>query len=147
MTAGDFSRIRVSDSPVAARTCACAPDARLEFAFSHYKALGKVRAYVMENLDKPLHVSEIAGSIGLSPSRLSHLFAETTGISLTHWIRYERVRRATAIIEKSNTPMAEIAYAVGFQTTRTFQRTFRNVTGMTATQYRAAIRAQKLSQI
>jgi AraC family transcriptional regulator of adaptative response / DNA-3-methyladenine glycosylase II len=85
-------------------------------------------------------LAEIAAHIGVSPRRLSRLFQEKTGIPFSRWIRWERVSRAKKLLRDSDAAISDVAVAAGFRSTRTFERAFKDVLGITASQFRDEIR-------
>jgi len=117
---------------------------RLAFAFRYYRHLARVRRYVDEHHDQPLRLREVAVSIGLSPSRLSHLFTEKVGLPFQVWIRLERVSRARALLSATDLSVTEVTYRVGFQSLRSFERAFKRFTGMTALEFRRRVIASRL---
>ena len=119
---------------------------QLSFALHHYRHLRKLHSYVLANSDQPLQLAEVAAHVGISPGRLSRLFQEKTGIAYSVWIRLERVARAAALLSRSDSPISEIAIGTGFQNSRTLERTFKQITGVTPTEYRRQKQQQQMSQ-
>jgi AraC-like DNA-binding protein len=118
--------------------------ARLAFAFRYYRHLARVRRYVDEHHDQPVGLREVAASIGLSPSRLSHLFTEKAGLPFQVWIRLDRVHRARELLSATDMSVTEVTYRVGFQSLRSFERAFKRFTGMTALEFRRRVIASRM---
>jgi transcriptional regulator GlxA family with amidase domain len=116
--------------------------AQVAFALGHYRHLKKLHSYLLLNRDKPLCLSQAAAHVGISPSRLSHLFQEKTGIPFSRWIRRERVLRAKELLEGSDAPISEIAVAAGFRCSRTFERAFKQGNGISPSDYRKRVQSQ-----
>ena len=119
---------------------------RLQFALDYYRHLISLNDYVQNRWHEPFQLTEAAVAVGISPSRLSHLFLEKTGISFTVWTRYERVRRAAALLISNEKSIDEVAYSVGYKNPKTFQRSFTKAIGMTPSKYRKIAEAQITSQ-
>lgn len=119
---------------------------RIESALGFYRHLISLNDYVKHRWHEPFQLADAAAAIGISPSRLSHLFREKTGTSFTDWLRYERVKRATALLTSSDKSIDEIAYSVGYTTPQTFQRSFTKLIGITPSKYRKLVEAQITSR-
>ncbi|MET8778229.1 helix-turn-helix domain-containing protein [Nocardia sp. NPDC050713] len=77
--------------------------------------------------DHSIRGSDVAKRVGLSPARLSHLFAEQVGMPLRPYMLWLRLRVAIGRF-RSGDDLAAAAHAAGFddstQLTRTCRRTF-----------------------
>jgi two-component system response regulator YesN len=118
---------------------------RVEFALGYYRHLVKLREYVARHLHEPFDVSEAASEVGISPSRLSHLFYEKTGVAFSDWVRQERIISSMSLLRVSDRSIGEIAHSVGFRNSRTFERSFKKATGLTPSEYRRIVLRQNLS--
>jgi len=81
--------------------------------------------------DSEHSVSLYAQKIGLSSSRLSHLFKENTGISLSGYILLHKLQKATYHIFKGLN-ITDAAMAAGFDSPSHFATTSKRLLGMTA---------------
>ena len=87
-----------------------------------------------DQLDDPPTLEELASAIGISPSRLRHTFKEQTGLPISRYILWMRLRAALlhALEGKS---MAESAQAAGFSDAAHFTRTCRQMFGLPPTAF------------
>jgi AraC family transcriptional regulator of arabinose operon len=99
----------------------------------------EVRRQLAEHTREPVRVDAFAQSVGLSPSRLSHLFKEATGQSIVEALNAMRVRQAALLLEHTRRGAAEIAYEVGFQNYNHFLAQFRKRFGTSPSGYRRAL--------
>jgi transcriptional regulator GlxA family with amidase domain len=93
-------------------------------------------ARLLRDINPPPAVPELARKVGLSPSRLSRLFAAQTGLSLTSFRAAQCLSRALRLCDDSNLPLSEIALRAGFGSYAQFHRVFREQTGQSPAQYR-----------
>ncbi len=78
---------------------------------------------------EPLSLEIVAGVAGLEKTYFSRFFHEKTGVCYREWLSWFRVARATDLINSRHLTVTEIAFAVGFQDLRTFERSFEKWTG------------------
>ena len=57
-------------------------------------------------------------------------------MSPVDFLRHVRIQRAEELIKRSNYPVSQIAYAVGFSDPKYFSKCFKKETGMTPSEYR-----------
>ncbi len=75
-------------------------------------------------------VGDLAEQLGLSSSRLSHLFSDQVGIPVRSYARWLRLVAATEALANGCT-ITEAAHRVGFADGAHFSRTFRSMFGLT----------------
>ncbi|HVE77827.1 MAG TPA: AraC family transcriptional regulator [Gemmatimonadaceae bacterium] len=99
--------------------------------------VGRVRDHIEAHLYERLPLVRLAAVAGVHPVQLSRGFRRGVGCTLTEYLRLRRVERACAMIRDSSLPLTRVALAVGFAEHAHFTRSFRRVTGMTPSAYRA----------
>ena len=80
--------------------------------------------FIHDNLNRPLPLAEIAAQAHLSPRHLSRLLTRFTGKSPAHYITHARMDRARGLLLRSQTPIKEVAVAVGYPDVHHFTRAF-----------------------
>jgi AraC-like DNA-binding protein len=100
--------------------------------------LKRVRDYIEAHLSDRLTLTDIAGVACLSPYHLSRSFKRATGIGLHRYVVRRRIERAKELVQKTDLPLAEIAWAVGFDSQASFTARFRQEIGMPPGRLRAA---------
>lgn len=85
--------------------------------------------WVAKDHDQALSLDMAAAIAGLSPSRLSHLFVEQTGLSFKTYLLWTRLTRAVALMSEGLS-LTEIAHEAGFADSAHFSRTFRRMFGI-----------------
>ena len=86
--------------------------------------------YVASHLDTPPRVTDIAEHVGLSESRLRHLFVRETGIPLTHYVLWSRMKVALHALVAGGLTITEAAHEAGYADHAHFTRTFRRMFGV-----------------
>lgn len=93
-------------------------------------------SYITEHLHEPLRVARIANAVGLSRSRLAHLFREQLGMGIFDYVEDQRIRKATDHLRMSDRPIAEIAALVGYDDPLYFSKRFKSRTGSSPSRWR-----------
>jgi AraC family transcriptional regulator, arabinose operon regulatory protein len=94
------------------------------------------RQLMEKNLKQSPTLSELASSVNLSASRLSHLFKTETGVSLGQYLRHARMESARHLLETSFLSVKQIMVCVGISDISHFARCFKDTYGVTPTEYR-----------
>lgn len=108
--------------------------------FEYYPRLRRVQTYVLEHLQAPIRLGEVADAVGLSRTYFSKYFFEKTGKRFSEWLIQARVQKAREMLQEQDFSIAHVATSSGYQDMRTFERNFKRVTGMTAMQYKKSYR-------
>jgi AraC-like DNA-binding protein len=85
---------------------------------------------------EPWSLAALSRIAGLSPSRLTALFVHEVGLSPHQYLLHERIQRAKELLRGTDTPVTEIALALGFSSSQHFAKMFKRVAGRTALDYR-----------
>ena len=112
-------------------------------AFRYYRQLGRVKQHLENRIEESLSLREAAGIAGMAECYFSAFFREKTGVTFKAWMGSERVRRAKELLRHPGHSITEVAYAVGFQDLRTFERVFKRLTKLTPSQYRNQLTRRK----
>lgn len=82
-------------------------------------------------------LDEIAESLNLSRSYVSHIFKEMTGFTVMKYLMAIRLTQVKYLLEmEPDKALKNIAYEFGFESVFYFSRFFRSKVGMTAKEYR-----------
>ncbi len=94
----------------------------------------KLLSYCIENYTKPLTLEYLAKELYLNKYYISHIFRERMNINYKDFITQLRIDHACKLLKK-NVSVTESAYASGFSSTKTFNRTFSKYMKMSPREY------------
>ena len=92
--------------------------------------------YVNRNFQQNISLSSLAEELYLSPSTLSRFFKKNTGIYFVDYVNQVRARFGLVELIYSDASITEIAVNSGFSNLSVFSRIFKEIYGMTPTDYR-----------
>ncbi len=92
--------------------------------------------FLGENYREDISREGLAARLDLSPDHMSRLFKKYTGKKFGRAINEMRISDALIRLESTEESVIDIAFSVGFESLRTFNRVFRDITGTTPTVYR-----------
>ena len=95
----------------------------------------------MGNTD--LTVEMLGQQLGMSRSLLYKKLIAITGLGPAEFIRTIRIKRGRALLERSQMQITEIAYAVGFNSLKSFTMNFKAEYGITPSDYLKSIKKQQ----
>ncbi|MNO21298.1 HTH-type transcriptional activator Btr [compost metagenome] len=91
--------------------------------------------YLEEHYMLKLMLPMLAERAGLSTSHYSVLFKERTGMTLGRYLKRLRIEKAKQLFAQGETSAKKAAQSVGFVDYFHFSRTFKEITGMSPTEY------------
>ena len=92
--------------------------------------------FIQDHGEEHLSLRMLANHIGLTESYCSKYFKDNIGISFVEYVNTRRISNAERLLRYTSLNITEIAAKSGFSSIQTFNRVFKNVTGMSPTQYR-----------
>lgn len=91
--------------------------------------------YLSEHMRADLSIQDIAQTVNLSPSRLSHLFKEQTGRSMIDTLNRMRLEQAALLLQHTERTASQVAFDVGFNNYNHFASLFKKNYGMSPRRY------------
>jgi AraC family transcriptional regulator len=98
--------------------------------------LRRIKELVHAKMGDDLSLDEMAQSIGLSTAHFARMFRKSTGETPHQFVLRQRVERAKAMLRVPDARVLDVAVACGFTTQQHFAQVFRDVCGVSPTQYR-----------
>ena len=100
---------------------------------------GRIRRaldFIDDRLTEKLSIDDVAAAVGLSPSRLAHLFREETGETVQGHIEGRRMQLAADLLRRTSFPIKQVAASAGFESQFYFSQRFRRWMGVSPLQFR-----------
>ncbi len=104
--------------------------------FSTSKPINEALNYIYTYINERITIEDIAEHLDLSESYLSRLFKKEVGISISDYIREQKVERAKNLLRHSDFSLIDIANHLSFSSQSHFIQVFKTQTGMTPKAFR-----------
>lgn len=104
------------------------------------RRLLRARDAIDRDYGKPLDVPALARIAHVSPAHFSRSFRAAFGETPHRYLQRRRIERAMALLRDTATPVTDVALTVGSNSLGTFSRTFRDIVGVSPTDYRRRTR-------
>jgi len=99
--------------------------------------LNGIVCFINKHLDHPdLSVDTLVEEAGISRSALFKKIKTLIGISPMELIKNIRLKKAAELIEEGSDNFTQVAYKVGFKDSQHFSKCFKQIYGVTPTEYR-----------
>lgn len=92
--------------------------------------------YISREPEHPFRIKELARICHISETHFRRVFEEHMKMSPVKYINHIRIRRACYELKRTDDPINTIAAKSGFTTLSTFNRNFRQITGISPLQFR-----------
>ena len=92
--------------------------------------------YLQDHYLSPVSLQLLAKNFGYSASRFSHIFNSCFGCTIADYVNTLRCRHASGLLIDDSVPIINAAMGSGFNSMRTFYRSFQHCYGVTPSQYR-----------
>ncbi|MBR2952200.1 MAG: AraC family transcriptional regulator [Clostridia bacterium] len=103
-----------------------------------------ILAYLEEHYTENIKLKDIAAEFGYSTTMLSYYFEKSTKRNLKHYLEEMRIARAEKMLTAVSPPtMLAVSEQCGFDSVRTFYRTFQKHMGKTPSEWRSAVREEQ----
>lgn len=120
-------------------------DARQARALSpqgpHAHVLQRARDFILAHYTEGLSLEQVAEQVALSPTYFSRIFKQAMGCTFVEYLTRVRLEEARHLLRTTTLSLAEISYAVGYQSPNYFSEVFKTVEGVTASAYRRSATA------
>ncbi|GMQ57837.1 AraC family transcriptional regulator [Vallitalea sediminicola] len=98
--------------------------------------LSKIYKYVEDHYAENISLEQIAKVANFSTYHFTRFFKKSTGITFLKYLHLYRVEKSKKLLETSSEKIIEVAMLSGFDNIKTYNRVFKDYTGMTPSEYR-----------
>jgi AraC-like DNA-binding protein len=95
----------------------------------------KVKVQMLEHLERPPLIKELAVCANMSPSKLKRLFRQIFGNSIFSYYQEFRIKEAARLLKEENLSVSDVGFQLGFTNLSHFSRVFKEHIGMKPKQY------------
>lgn len=99
-------------------------------------ALRRVQLFVEANLERTIHLADLAGRAELSLYHFARAFKMSAGMTPRAFVEERRIERAKQLINETRHSLADVAVECGFGTQSRLTTMFKRRTGFTPAEYR-----------
>ena len=107
---------------------------------NHAAAVKQISTLLETKYDQKLTLDQLAETAGISISQLKRIFKEQTGYSVITYLTRIRIGEAKRLIQESNYTFTQIAEKTGFDNIYYFSRRFKEITGITPSEYALSLK-------
>jgi AraC family transcriptional regulator len=98
--------------------------------------LRRIKELVRAKMEDDLSLEDMAQSVGLSTAHFARMFRKSTGETPHQFVLRQRLERAKAMLRAPDARVLDVAVACGFKTQQHFAQVFRDLWGVSPTDYR-----------
>lgn len=97
----------------------------------------RLRDLIEENLAAPLSLSELSRELGVNPTTMAAQFKKLYGQPIFAYLREQRLQKARSWLRARDRSVAQVGYAVGFESPAAFSTAYRRRFGHAPSEARA----------
>ncbi len=98
-------------------------------------AIRAILDYCNENYTADITLEDVAANTHMSKYYISHVFSKEMGVGFPQYVNSLRIHDAKELLAKGGMSVTDIAYAVGFNSVRSFNRQFLAESGQTPREF------------
>ncbi|GAB1645737.1 GlxA family transcriptional regulator [Krasilnikovia sp. MM14-A1259] len=110
--------------------------ALLDAQFADTSPIREAQEWILDNLDRPVSVSQIAAHANMSARNFARVFRREVGMTPGQYLERMRIAHARKLLETTDLPIRQVARRCGFGAPETFFRSFGRALEVTPAEYR-----------
>lgn len=104
------------------------------------KYVWEAEKIIMNNLENELLIQDLADRLDISTYKLQKIFKETKGTTVYDFIRKTKIDESKLLLKDTDWPIICIAHNLGYENPSKFSSAFKDIVGLTPTEYRRRFR-------
>ena len=100
------------------------------------KLVNKIAKYIRNHISENIKTSDIADFLGRSRGGVTTEFKKLTGINLSDFIKIKKIQEAEELLYQTDKSLVSISEYLGFSSQAHFCKVFKDIKGITPTEYR-----------
>ncbi len=96
----------------------------------------KVLSFIEKNYMNPIKLEDLSKLVFMNPSYFSRFFKKFNGISPIDYLNRYRIHKASTLLASTTLPILEITYVCGYNNASNFNKSFKQITGLSPSQFR-----------
>jgi AraC family transcriptional regulator len=101
--------------------------------------LKRVLEYIQANLDRDIHLDELAAASSLSTFHFAKLFKQSTGSTPHQYVLQRRLERVKELLRDPNISISDVSLQAGFSDQSHLTNVFRRFVGITPSRFRSLL--------
>ena len=119
----------------------------LEVKPQEYQRMQSVYSFVENNFQRQFSLEEVSEVVNMTTPAFCRFFKKLNHKTFIEFLNEFRVAHACSLLSADDLSIAAVSYESGFNNLSHFNKQFREVTGVTPTQYRRDLRKFVVSQV
>ena len=103
-------------------------------------------AWLDEHLHEPVDLQSAAAAAGISAFHFLRVFSSVVGVTPYQYLLRARLRCAARLLARTDRPVTDVAYDVGFADLSNFVRTFHRAAGVSPRRYRRMAHGERTAR-
>lgn len=103
---------------------------------SYLERINRVISYINNHLDSEMTIDKLAEISHFSPFHFHRIMKAFLGESLKSYIIRQRMELSVQMLRYTQTPIADIAYGIGYDTPSSYNKAFKNAYGISPKEFR-----------
>ncbi len=116
------------------------PEKAVDYNSSTREIIHHIHEYLLEHLADRVTIEDLSKQFLMNPTTLKKVFKDVYGTSLAAHIKQHRMKHAADLLSETDDSIAQIAFAVGYESQSRFTTAFKETYHMLPSMYRKQFR-------
>ncbi len=102
----------------------------------------KIKSYITEDITKHYTIGQLSECFGVSEATIKKCFKEVYGMTIYSYLRHYRLQVSRGMLRDRDRSITDIALGIGYENPNKYTSSFKEVYGMTPSEFRKKMLAQ-----